>query len=216
MSYILEVTCTSLLTLVPLSMSNSWRNFTKRLKIDIVKLIKFEDYQIHIADEALLVKQFRRLFNMDRSGGKEQFYKQMSILFFCYSPASNYSYITDEKERLKEVCEQEGITDFKMTPEMKNAIEVYKKLCQTPESLLLESTYRFIDKSRKTLDELNYDDLEDAKEKVNTMKVGMSIVALIPKLMKDLSAAKTAVEKEMEEQTSARGSQELTILDSDI
>lgn len=181
-----------------------------------MKLIRLEDYQIKIADEALLVKPFRRLWNMDRSSGKETFYKQMAILFFCYNPASNYSYITDDGERLKEVCLQEGIKDYKMTPEMKNAIEVYKKLCQTPESLLLESTYKFINKSRKTLDDLNYDDLDDVKEKVNTMKTGMSIVALIPKLMKDLSSAKRAVEKEQEEQNNARGSQELTIFDNDI
>lgn len=163
-----------------------------------------------------MVKPFRRLWNMDRSAGKEQFYKQMSILFFVYSPASNYSYITDEKERLAEVCLQEGISEFRMTPEMRNAIEAYKKLCQTPEGLLLESTYKFIDKSRKALDALDYEVIDDPKEKVNTMKVGMSIVALVPKLMKDLSAAKLAVEKEISEQDNTRGSQELTVLDSSI
>lgn len=41
----------------------------------------------------------------------------------------------------------------------------------------------------------------------------MALVALVPKLMKDLSAAKKAVEKELSEQSKARGSQELTILD---
>ena len=46
------------------------------------------------------------------------------------------------------------------------------------------------------------------------MKIGMSIVALVPKLMKDLTAAKNAVEKELEEQNNARGSQELTIGDT--
>lgn len=45
------------------------------------------------------------------------------------------------------------------------------------------------------------------------MKIGMSIVALIPKLMKDLASAKKAVEKEMEEQGKARGAQELTVGD---
>ena len=179
-----------------------------------MKLIKVEDFQLKIADEALLVKQFRRLWNMDRSAGKEQFYKQMSVIFYCYSPSSNYSYISDDKERLKEILEQEGIGDFKMTPEVKAAIEIYKKLCETPESMLLKSTYSFINKSRKALDDLNYDDIEDAKEKVNTMKIGMSIVALIPKLMKDLASAKEAVDKELEEQGKARGTQELTVGDT--
>ena len=181
-----------------------------------MKLIRVEDYQMSVSDEALLVKQFRRLWNMDRSLGKETFYKQMSILFFTYSPASNYTYISDEKERMKEVMEQEGIPDFKPTPEFKAAVEIYKKLCQTPEGLLLESTYKFLEKSRKALDALDYEQIDDPKEKVNTMKIGMGIVALIPKLMKDLSAAKAAVEKELEEQNNARGSQELTVLDNDF
>lgn len=178
-----------------------------------MKLIDISNYELKVADEALLVKPIRKLWHQDRSKGKEQFYKQMSILFYVYSPASNYSYIVDEEERLKEVLVQEGITDFKMSADFKAAVEIYKKLCQTPESLLLESTYRFIDKSRKTLDELDYSDLSNAKEKVNTMKTGMSIVALIPQLMKDLSTAKKAVEKELEEQGKARGTQELTIGD---
>lgn len=181
-----------------------------------MKLIKYEDYQISISEEALLVRQFRRLWNMDRTAGKEHFYKQMSVIFFTYSPASNYNYITDEHERMKEVMEQEGIADFKMTPEFKAAVEIYKKLCQTPEGLLLESTYKFLEKSRKALDALDYEEIDDPKEKVNTMKIGMGIVALIPKLMKDLTAAKAAVEKELEEQSSARGSQQLTVMDDDF
>ena len=137
----------------------------------------------------------------------------MAVLFFVFSPSSNYTYIIDEKERMKEVLQQEGITDFKPSPEFKEAVEIYRKLNKTPEGLLLEDTYVFIDKSRKILRDINYDELEDAKEKVNTMKTGMSIVALIPKLMVDLSKAKQAVDKELEEQGKARGQQELSVGD---
>lgn len=178
-----------------------------------MKLVKVEDYQLTVADEALLVRPIRRLWNMDRTQGKEQFYKQMSLLYFVYSPASNYSYIIDEKERMKEVLAQEGLEGVKNDAEFKAAVEVYKKLCLTPEALLLQSIYNFIDKSRRALDALDYDEIEDAKDKVNTMKTGMSIVALVPKLMKDLTVAKKAVEKELEEQGKARGSQELTVGD---
>ena len=137
-------------------------------------LIKIENYDLKVSDEALLVKPIRKLFHQDRSKGKEQFYKQMSILFFVYSPMSNYSYIVDEKERLKEVCEQEGIKDFKMTADFKEAVKAYKKLVITPEALLLEDTNTFIDKSRKVLRDINYDELDDIKDKVTTMKTGMA------------------------------------------
>ena len=178
-----------------------------------MKLISVENFELKIADEALLVKPFRKLWNQDRSEKKERFYQQMAVLFFVFSPSSNYTYIIDEKERMKEVLQQEGITDFKPSPEFKEAVEIYRKLNKTPEGLLLEDTYVFIDKSRKILRDINYDELEDAKEKVNTMKTGMSIVALIPKLMVDLSKAKQAVDKELEEQGKARGQQELSVGD---
>lgn len=180
-----------------------------------MKLITFENYQIKVADEALLVKPIRKLFNQDRSEKKEQFFKQMSVLYFTYSPASNYLYITDEKERMKEVLAQEGITEFKASPEFKEAVEVYKKLNQTPEGLLMERTINFIDKTGRQLDAIDYEEIDDVKDRVTAMKNGMALVALVPKLMKDLAAAKKAVEKELEEQGNARGSQELTIFDTE-
>ena len=85
---------------------------------------------------------------------------------------------------MKEVLLQEGISDFKPTPEFKAAVEVYSKLNQTPESMLLQSTYSFLDKSRKMLDELSYEGL-DTKDCVKVFKDGMSIVKDIPLAMKD-------------------------------
>jgi hypothetical protein len=179
-----------------------------------MRLIKLENYQIQVADEALLVRPFRRLFNMDRSKGKETFYKQMSILYFVYSPSSNYAYIVDEKDRLKEVLAQEGITDFHNTAEFKEAVEVYRKLVKTSSSELLEDTRLIIEKMRQALKSIDFDSLEE-KDAVNAVKTVASVVGMIPKLVKDLAEAEKAVNKELEEQGNARGSQELTIFDRD-
>lgn len=179
-----------------------------------MKLIRLEDYQIKVADEALLVRPFRRLFNMDRSKGKETFYRQMSILYFVYSPSSNYAYIVDEKDRLKEVLAQEGITDFHNTAEFKEAVEVYRKLVKTSSSELLEDTRLIIEKMRQALKSIDFDSLEE-KDAVNAVKTVASVVGMIPKLVKDLAEAEKAVNKELEEQGNARGSQELTIFDRD-
>lgn len=177
-----------------------------------MKLIKVEDFQLKVSDEALLVKPFRRLWNMDRSQGKEQFYKQMSILYFVYSPSSNYSYILDEKERMKEVLEQEGIKDFKMTSEFKAAVNAYKKLVKTSSSELLADTRLIIEKMRQALKSINFEDMEE-KDAPNAIKTVATIVGMIPKLVKDLAEAEKAVAKELEEQGKARGSQELTVGD---
>lgn len=177
-----------------------------------MKLISIENYELKVADEALLVKPIRKLWNQDRSAKKERFYEQMSVLFYTFSPASNYSYIVNEKDRLKEVCEQEGIKDFHSSPDFKAAVEVYKKLVKTPSTELLEDVRLTVDKVRQALNSINFDDLEE-KDKVSAINTVTTVVSKIPKLVKDLSDAEKAVTKELEETGNARGSQELTIGD---
>ena len=177
-----------------------------------MKLIQVVNYELKIADEALLVRPIRKLWNMDRSKGKETFYKQMSILYFVYDPSSNYAYISNEKDRLKEVLEQENITDFHNTAEFKDAVEAYKKLVRTPSSELLNDVRLTVDKMRQALTSIDFDDLEE-KDKVSAINTVTAVISKIPKLVKDLSEAERAVTKELEEQGSARGSQELTIGD---
>ena len=177
-----------------------------------MKLIQVVNYELKVADEALLVRPIRKLWNMDRSKGKETFYKQMSILYFVYDPSSNYTYISNEKDRLKEVLEQENITDFHNTAEFKDAVEAYKKLVRTPSSELLNDVRLTVDKMRQALTSIDFDDLEE-KDKVSAINTVAAVISKIPKLVKDLSEAERAVTKELEEQGSARGSQELTIGD---
>ena len=177
-----------------------------------MKLIRVLNYELKVADEALLVRPIRKLWNMDRSKGKETFYKQMSILYFVYDPSSNYAYISNEKDRLKEVLEQENITDFHNTAEFKDAVEAYKKLVRTPSSELLNDVRLTVDKMRQALTSIDFDDLEE-KDKVSAINTVTAVISKIPKLVKDLSEAEKAVTKELEEQGNARGSQELTIGD---
>ena len=180
-----------------------------------MKLIEVENYNLKVAPEALLVKPIRRLWNQDRSKQKESFYKQMSILYFVYSPSSNYSYIVDEKERFKEVLLQEGISSFNPTPEFKEAVDIYKKLTRTASSELLSDVKLTIDKVREVLKSIDFSSLEE-KDKVSALNTVTTVVAKIPKLVKDLSDAEKAVAKELEESSNARGSQELSILDNDV
>ena len=177
-----------------------------------MKLIEVENFDLKIAPEALLVRPIRRLWNQDRSQRKEQFYKQMSVLFYTYSPSSNYSYIMDERERLKEVLEQEGIEDFRPSAEFKEAVEIYKKLNVTASSELLADVKLTIDKVRQVLKSIDFESLEE-KDKVSALNTITTVVAKIPKLVKDLSEAEKAVAKELEEQGKARGTQELTVGD---
>ena len=60
---------------------------------------------------------------------------------------------------------------------------------------------------RKNLNSIDYGSLEE-KDKVTAMKNIAAITQMIPKIVKDLSEAERAVEKEIEEQGTARGGNE--------
>ena len=181
-----------------------------------MKLIKCENYELKISDEAYLVRPIRRLFNMDRSASKEMFFKQMSVLYFTYDPSSNYSYIIDERDRMKEVMLQEGIDEIKNNAEFKAAVEVYKKLTKTASSELLEDVRLNIYKLRQALNSVSYDNFDSEKDKVAAINTLTAVLDKLPKVVKSLSEAEKAVTKELEEQANARGSQELTVLDNDF
>ena len=68
-----------------------------------MKLIEFDNYEIKVADEALLIKPIRKLFNQDKTSTKEKFFQQMSYMYFMINPASTYMYIVDSEERAKEI-----------------------------------------------------------------------------------------------------------------
>ena len=185
-----------------------------------MKLIKYENFNIEISEEAYLVGPIRKLFTQDKTKSKETFFKQMSLLYFIYDPRSNYAYITNESDRIDEVEAQEGITkkDSKKywTPEFKEAVKVYKELNKTTSLLLLQDTRIAVDKVREFLRTVDLT-LEDDKGKPKyTIQSVTTAIKQIPQLAKDLAEAEKALAKEIEEQSKARGNSEMSLFDNGI
>lgn len=180
-----------------------------------MKLIKIEGYQLQVADEAMLIKPIRKLFNQDRSSSKEQFYKQMSYLYFMVDPRSTYSYILNEDERAKAIIEQEGLEeDFKPSPLLKEAMEVYKKHTITPSQELLNSAliaaHNVSDFLKKPDILTEEDDKGKPKYQISSITSALKNVEGIVSSLQNLQKK---VEEELTDQGKARGSQELTIGD---
>lgn len=180
-----------------------------------MKLIKIENFQLSIADEALLIKPIRKLWNQDRSASKDMFYKQMSYLYFMVDPRSTYSYILDEKERAKEIIAQEGLEeDFTPSPLLKEAMEVYKKHTVTPSQELLNAALvaaHTVSTFLKKPDILEQEDYK-GKPKYQISSI-TSALKNVEGIVSSLQNLQKKVESELSEQSKARGSQELTILD---
>lgn len=183
-----------------------------------MKLIEYNNFEIKISDEALLVRPIRVLYNKDKSKTKESFIKQMSYLYFYADPRSSYNYITDNTERANTIISQEGLPkDFKPSKELEEAIDVYKKLNTTTSLLLLEDTRVAIDKVREFLRNVDLATTDDKGKPVYTINSITSAIRQIPQLAKDLVEAEKLVTKEIEEQGRARGNQgSKTLMDDGI
>lgn len=181
-----------------------------------MKLISYSDYQIKLADEAFLVRPIRRLWHQDRSAQKEQFWRQMSFLYFTISPASSYSYILDPEERAKTVIEQEGLPeDFKPSELLLEAMKIYRQLTITPSQQLLESALIAANTVSKFLRDPTI--LERTDEKGRPLYQISSITAALKNvegIVSSLQTLQKKVEQEIaEESGKARGTQELTLGD---
>jgi hypothetical protein len=181
-----------------------------------MKLIRYEDYQIKLADEAFLVKPIRRLWHQDRSAQKEQFWRQMSYLYFVVSPVSSYSYILDPEERAAEVIKQEGLPeDFRPSPLLLEAMQIYRKLTITPSQKLLESALIAADTVSKFLRD---PDILTAEDRNGKPKYQISSITAALKNVEGIVSSLQTLQKKVEQEIAedsgkARGTQELTLGD---
>ena len=156
-----------------------------------MKLIKVENFSIQVADEAMLVKPIRKLYNQDRSSSKEQFFKQISYLYFMIDPRSTYSYILDMNERAKTIIEQEGLPkDFNAALK---AAHTVSEFLMKPDILEQE------------------DDKGKPKYQISSIT---SALKNVEGIVNSIQSLQKKVEEELTENDKARGSQELTIFDN--
>ena len=179
-----------------------------------MKLITVENFELKVADEALLIRPIRRLWNADRSERKEKFYQQMSYLYFMVSPQSTYSYILDLDERSKTIIEQEGLPqDFQPSQFLKEAMQIYRQHTVTVSQKLLNDALVGADKVGKFLREVDLteeDDKGKPKYQVSTITAALKNIEGIVSTIQNLQKK---VEQELEENGKARGTQELTLGD---
>ena len=170
-----------------------------------MKLIEFDNYEIRVADEALLIKPIRKLFNQDKTSTKEKFFQQMSYMYFMINPASTYMYIVDAEERAKEIASKNIVKEFKPSKELQEAMDIYSKHCETTSTKLLKSTRIAVDKLRKFLENVDLFATDDKGKPIYQVNSITSAIKQIPELAKSLIETEKTVAKEIEESGRVRG-----------
>lgn len=163
-----------------------------------MKLIEFDGMEFKIADEALLVRPIRELFQKDKSKKKEEFWKQISYLWFMCDPRSTYQYLVDEDVRAKEIKIQEGLgEDWEPSDLLREAMLIYRKHTITTAALLLEGMRKGIDKLSAFLGETTFSE--------KTVASMTSALKQIPDLSKALVEAERSLAKDFATDDAARG-----------
>lgn len=172
-----------------------------------MKLIEFDGLEFKLADEALLVRPIRELFQKDKSKKKEEFWKQISYLWFMCDPRSNYQYLVDEELRAKEVKIQEGLgEDWEPSELLREAMDIYRKQTITTASLLLEGMRKGIENVRRFLAEVDLFAVDEKTQKpLYQVSTITSALKQVPELAKALSDAEKSLAKDFATEDSARG-----------
>jgi len=172
-----------------------------------MKLIEFDGQDFKIADEALLVRPIRELFQKDKSKKKEEFWRQISYLWFMCDPRSTYMYLVDEDARAKEIKIQEGLgDDWEPSALLKEAMDIYRKQVVTTASILLESMRKGIDQLKKFFSEFDLFAVDKSGKPIYQVSTMTGALKQIPELAKALVDAEKALAKDFATDESARGS----------
>jgi hypothetical protein len=181
-----------------------------------MKLVRLKNYQLVVEDELLLLSPFKKLYTKDKSKDKQKFIEFLTIVYFVYDPRSDYSYIINEDERIKEVCTSNGFTQPVFSALETECIELYKKLTTTVTQELLSSTKIAIGKIRDFLEQVDLTLTDTNGKPIYTINSITSAIKQIPQLAKDVMEAEKVVAKELEEQGRARGGNQKTLMDDGI
>lgn len=181
-----------------------------------MNLLKYDNYAITISDDAYLIKSIRKLFNNDKTKDKKKFLDQMTFLYFSSDVRSDYNYIQDEDERFAEIVKGEGLVDFKVTPELREAMEDYKRLTTTSSAQLLRDTKIAVDKVRQFLRDVDLTKTDNNGKPIYTINSITSAIKLVPELAKNLVEVEKIVNKEIEDAGRMRGGNERKKLFEDL
>lgn len=181
-----------------------------------MKLINYDGVDFSITDEALLVPSIREMFRADKSKKKEEFWRQIGYLWFMCDPRSPYMYLTNDISRDKEVRQIEGFdSKWKIPDKLKEAMDQYKRLAITTQSLLLDDIRVGIDSVRTffrtvdltTTDEKTGRPLYQVSSVTNALKQAMELTDMLAEAEKKLA-------KDYELESKTRGSAERALFEN--
>lgn len=177
-----------------------------------MKLFSYNDYKIDISPEAFALKAFKTIWQRDKSKGKDRAIQDFGVIYFMCDPRSSYMFYVDEFDRLGEIRKDEGLDkSWKLDSQIRDAMELYKKLTKTTGSVLLEKSKMAADRLADKLATINLDHVDAHGKPVYSISMITSALKQMPDVVKSLMDSERMVFQELEEKSNMRGNKEKKI-----
>ena len=181
----------------------------------MIRLFHFENYEVEVEPEALMLKPFRVLWTRDRRVGHIGAKQELAYIYFMGDPRSDYQYIIDEDIRSQEVIKGLGMPeDWRPDKLVKQALDFYKTF-KPMSAGLLEDTRYAISKLREMLRDIDLDERDEKGKPIHTLASITSTIKQIPALVRDLDEAERTLAKDIAQESKARGSQQKGLFEDD-
>lgn len=182
----------------------------------MIRLFKYEDYEVKVEPEALILKPFKKIWDRDKSKTKERAMMELGFVYFFCDPRSDYQYLEDGTERLKAIKDGEGLpAKWEPDKDLKAAMEFYESFLPMS-ALLLKDTEVAVSKLRNKLKNVDLDEVDEKGRPVTPINTYISTLKQVPELTAKLKDAENIVFEQMHETGEARGAVEKSLLDDSL
>lgn len=176
----------------------------------MIRLFKYESYEVTVEPEALMLAPFKAIYDRDKHKDKSLAKQELAFIYFMADPRSDYQFLVDPEVRANEIIKGLGMpSGWKPDKVIERAITFYESF-KPMSAGLLEDTRFFVNKYREKMRELNFESLE-----VRELKEVGAIIKQIPALAKDLDEAERTLSKDIIAEARARGSQTKALLEDE-
>jgi len=171
-----------------------------------MKLFDLKARVVVVSPEALLIPEFKDLWNRDKSKDRLKAHRELSYVYFISDYKSPYrSSLTEDK--LHEVVAKDFMKDseYKACAKVLAAIDKYKELQKTPSMLLLDASVQTVHKLINYLQEIDLTERDKSDRPIYKPSDVTTSLKNIGGIVESLAKVRESVEKEVSEQASLRG-----------
>lgn len=181
----------------------------------IESLFELKNNSVSFAPQALLIKEFKALWDRDKTKSKELAVLELGFVYFKCDFRSIYkNYFEEEKE--EKIINDIFKSNWKPDKAVIAACDRYTELCKTKSMRLVENAWKAVDEISSYYTTVRLNELDDRGKPVYDANKVQANLEKLPKLISSMAEAENAVKREMDLSAGLRGGKEKSIFEDGI